>query len=55
MKTLVIPWPLDSEAFDSLMVDATVAGAGIEFVYGPAADQLNEFGGIGALLYYSAS
>jgi peptide subunit release factor 1 (eRF1) len=55
VKTLVIPYPIDKEDFDPLIVEATVHGAGIEFVYGEGADKLNEFGGIGATLYYSGS
>jgi len=53
VKTLILPYPIDAEKFDVLMVDAIVNGADTEFVYGPAADRLNEFGGIGARLYYS--
>ena len=55
VKTLVIPYPIDREDFDPLIVEATVHGAGIEFVYGKGADKLNEFGGIGAALYYAGS
>ncbi len=55
VKSLVIPYPIDSEEFDSLIVDATIGGAEVEFVYGEAADKLNEIGGIGATLYYSVS
>ena len=39
--------------FDSVIVDATVGGAEIEFVYEAAAERLKEFGGVGALLYYA--
>ena len=53
VRTLVIPYPLPAEEFDALIVDATVRGADIEFVYGAAAKRLHEFGGIGATLYYS--
>ena len=53
VNTLVIPYPIDAEKFDSLIVDATVGGAEIEFVFDEAANRLNEFGGIGATLYYS--
>jgi stalled ribosome rescue protein Dom34 len=53
VKTLVIPYPIDSEQFDALIIDATTGGASIEFVYGEAAEQLKKFGGIGATLFYS--
>lgn len=53
VKTLVIPYPIDSEQFDALIVDATTGGASIEFVYGEAAEKLKNFGGIGATLFYS--
>ncbi len=49
----MIPYPIDAEKFDALIVDATVGGAEIEFVFDEAANRLNEFGGIGATLYYS--
>ncbi len=55
VKSLVIPYPIDADQFDSLIVDATVGGAEIEFVYAEAAGKLNEYGGIGATLYYSAT
>ena len=52
-KTLVLPYPIDSDTFDSLVASATIAGVEIEFVYQEAADRLHEHGGIGARLYYS--
>ena len=55
VKTLVIPYPLDSAQFDSLIIDVIASGAEIEFVYGEAADKLKELGGIGATLYYSGN
>ncbi len=55
MKTLVIPYSIDVTDFDSLIVDVIISGAEVEFVYGEAADKLNEFGGIGAKLYYSSN
>lgn len=54
-KTVVVPYPMDASEFDSLIVQATRTGAEIEFVYGKAAEKLNEFGGVGATLYYSGS
>lgn len=53
VKTLVIPYPIDTEEFDSLIIDVTLSGAEIEFVYGEGAEKLKQFGGIGATLYYS--
>ena len=53
VKTLVLPYPIDAARFDALIVDATVGGAEIEFVYGAAAEKVNAFGGVGATLYYS--
>ena len=53
VKTLVLPYPMDADEFDELIVEAVVNGADVEFVYGPAAARLQEFGGIGARLYYS--
>lgn len=55
VKTLVIPYPIDSEQFDSLIIEVMISGAEIEFVYGEGADKLNELGGIGAMLYYSGN
>ena len=54
VKTLVIPYPMDAEEFDRLLLEATRQGAEIEFVYGPAAEKLNEFGGVGARLYFAS-
>ena len=51
VRTLVLPYPTSGEDFDSVIVNATLSGAAIEFVYGEAANHLNEFGGIGAVLY----
>lgn len=53
VKTLVLPYPMDSDEFDSLIVEVVLSGAEIEFVYGEGADKLKQFGGIGAELYYS--
>ena len=54
VKTLVIPYPIDKTDFDRLSVDVVISGAEVEFVYGAASDKLNQYGGIGARLYYSA-
>ena len=55
VKTLVVPYPIDAEKFDPLLVDAIINNAEIEFVLGEGAEKLNEYGGIGASLYYSDS
>jgi len=52
VKTLVLPYPMDTEEFDSLIVEVVLSGAQIEFVYGEGAKKLNQYGGIGAELYY---
>ncbi|MBL1210941.1 hypothetical protein [Geminocystis sp. GBBB08] len=53
VKTLVLPYPVDTEEFDALIVDVILSGAKIEFVYGEGAEKLKQYGGIGAVLYYS--
>lgn len=53
VKTLVLPYPMDTEEFDSLIVQVILSGAQIEFVYGEGAEKLKQYGGIGAELYYS--
>ncbi len=55
VRRLVIPYPSESDELDQMIVDATLAGAEIEFVVGEAASKLEQLGGIGALLYYSPS
>ena len=52
-KTVVIPYPIESAEFDSLIVQATKTGAEIEFVYQEAAKKLEQFGGVGATLYHA--
>lgn len=54
VKTLVLPYPVETEKFDSLIVDVITNGAEVEFVYGEGGEKLKELGGIGAVLYYSA-
>lgn len=53
VRTLVLPWSLDDDGYDAFIVQAVVNGAEVEFVHGEAADRLQEYGGIGARLYYS--
>jgi hypothetical protein len=55
VKTLVLPYPIDAEGFDSMIVDATLRNAQVEFVCGAAAERLAEYGGIGADLYFSGA
>lgn len=54
VKTLVIPYPMDKNEFDSLIVEVVLSGADIEFVYDEGAQKLNQYGGIAAELYYSS-
>ncbi|MEM8885656.1 MAG: hypothetical protein AAGD14_16445 [Planctomycetota bacterium] len=54
VRTLVLPYPVPSDEFDPLLIEATLGNAEIEFVYGDAAAKLAEFGGIGAFLYYAS-
>ncbi len=53
VRALVLPYPIDSDEFDVLILQATAIGADVEFVYGKGADRLNELGGVGAQLYYA--
>ena len=53
VRTLIIPYPIDSDEFDALIEDVVLAGADVEFVYGRGATKLKEVGGIGAVLHYS--
>lgn len=52
VKRLILSYPIEEEKFNPLIVDAVVQGVGIEFVVGEAAERLNQYSGIGALLYY---
>lgn len=52
-KTVVIPCQIASSEFDSLILQATMTGAEIEFVYEEAAEKLDRFGGVGATLYHA--
>lgn len=53
VRELFISYPMDSDIFNEIILEATLNGSKIEFVYGKAAEELNKFGGIGAILYYS--
>jgi hypothetical protein len=53
IKSLILPYPMDATQFDPLITKAAIQGTTIEFVYGAAADELAQVGGMGAYLYYS--
>ncbi|PSW14492.1 hypothetical protein C9J01_08655 [Photobacterium rosenbergii] len=53
VKTLYIPYPIESDEFDPLLIKGVQAGADIELVHGEAAQTLNYLGGAGATLYYT--
>jgi hypothetical protein len=53
VRTLVLPYPIDSDEFDVLILQATAIDADVEFVYGKGADRLNGLGGVGAQMYYA--
>ena len=55
VRTLVLPFTLDDDEYDTLIVQAVVNGAEVEFVHGDAAGKLQEYGGIGARLYYAVN
>ncbi len=52
VRKLFIPYPIVSDEFDSLIVEALLANVEIELVHGEAAERLKDMGGAGALLYY---
>ena len=54
VSELVLPYPTDMVAAGELLVKALSSSADTEFVEGDAADKLQEEGGIGAFLYYTA-
>jgi hypothetical protein len=54
VSELVLPYPTDLVAADELLVKALYSSADTEFVEGEAAEKLQEEGGIGAFLYYTA-
>jgi hypothetical protein len=53
VRTLVMSYPLDAETFDDLIIRAVKNGCAYEFVYGEAAEQLNQNEGVGAQLFYA--
>ena len=53
VRKLLIPFPIDSDVFDSLLVEAVLSNVEVELVHGPAADRLHSMGGVGAVLYYA--
>jgi len=50
-QQLVLPYPIDAEEFDELIIDAAINDVEVEFVQKEAAEKLKEFGGIGAILF----
>ncbi len=52
VSKLYLAFPIDSNHFDSIFVEAVLANVEIELVHGDAAKRLNEMGRVGALLYY---
>ncbi len=53
VSKLVLSVPIDSDKFDKLLLKCLLSNCDLEFVHGEAADKLNGFGGIAAVLYYS--
>ena len=53
VRKLLIPFPIESETFDALLVESVLANVDVELVHGAAADELNSVGGVGAVLYYA--
>jgi hypothetical protein len=54
VSKLVLPYPTDLVAAEEHLVKALNSSADTEFVEGKAAEKLQENGGIGAFLYYTA-
>ena len=54
VRELVLPYPVDTEVFDALVVDAAIRATPVEFVTGSAAARLDQEGGLGAVLHYAA-
>ena len=54
VSQLVLTYPSDTVAADELLVKALFSGAETEFVEGEAAGMLQEAGGVGAFLYFTA-
>ena len=52
ISKLFIPYPIDTDDFDSIVVEALLANVDIELLHGTAAVKLTEMGGVAALLYY---
>lgn len=52
VRKVFLPYPIQSDAFDLILVEALMANVEVELVHGKAAETLNELGGVGALLYY---
>jgi peptide subunit release factor 1 (eRF1) len=54
VSELVLPYPSDLVTADELLVKALYSSADLEFIEGEAAERLQEEGGVGAFLYYTA-
>ncbi len=53
IKSLVVSYPIEAEEKYELVYKASLKNNQINFVFGQAKERLDEFGGIGAFLYYS--
>lgn len=52
VRKVFLPYPIESDVFDTILVKALMANVEIELVHGKAAETLINLGGVGALLYY---
>ena len=52
VSKLYFAFPIDSDQFDAVFVEAVLANVEIELIHGEAAAKLSEMGGVGAILYY---
>ncbi|WP_026972837.1 hypothetical protein [Aliagarivorans marinus] len=53
VSKILLPYPMDTDDFDALLVEALKANVDVELLHGEAAARLRGLGGIGAILYYS--
>lgn len=51
---IVVSVPIETDKFDQLLIKSLMNNCEIDFLHGDAAEKLNEFGGIAAMLYYSS-
>ncbi|WP_087018253.1 hypothetical protein [Thaumasiovibrio subtropicus] len=52
VRKLYLPYPMDADDFDTLLIEAVLENVEVELVHGIAAETLREMGGVGAALYY---